>query len=94
MELTLWLLHTPLEFTSQRVQQLSRGNVLASGLLLPSGPLQLWALATHLSSHPLHCFHPGWARGWSISKKELIPAPALLISRSVEPWSRYLIALL
>ena len=82
MGLTLQFLHTALEFTSQRVQQLFLGNALASGLPLPSGLLQLWALGTRPSSLSLHCFHPGWARGWSISKKELIPAPALLISRS------------
>ena len=93
MGLTWRLLHSPSEFTNQRVQQLFLGNVLAPGLPLPSGPLQLWALGTRPSSFSLHCFHPGWARGWSISK-ELIPAPALLISRSVEPWSGYLIALL
>ena len=94
MGLTLRLLHTHSEFTNQLVQQLFLGNVLASGLPLPSGPLQLWALGTRSSSFSLHCFHPGWVRGRSISKKELTPAPALLISRSVEPWSGYLIALL
>lgn len=49
MGLTLQFLHTPLEFTSQRVQQLFLGNALVSGSPLPSGLLQLWALGTHPS---------------------------------------------
>lgn len=68
-------------------------SALWAALGFGDSSLQFWALGTHLSSYSLHCFHPGWARGWSISKKELIPAPALLISSSVEPWSCYLIAL-
>lgn len=69
MGLTLQFLHTPVEFTSQRVQQLFLGNALVSGRPLPSGLLQLWALGTRPSSLSLHCFHSGWAGGGAFLRR-------------------------
>lgn len=86
-------LHTPLEFTSQRVQQLFLEMPLYLAALCPLAfcSFGLWGLVPP----PSPCTASIQAGpGVEHFGKELIPAPALLISRSEVPGPSYSIALL